>query len=373
MKIGIDTFACNIGVSGVGVYLTQILKRIPISSVKYELFGWEFDRFAFADLDNKIDFVSVGRISGKTANSLWHVFKYSRFAIKRKYDICFFPAAHRRLPNRFPCASVGTVHDMAAYWGTRKTREHLGAVLRIALPDSLRRLDRIIAVSEWVKHELIEMTGVKEFQIEVIPNGVDCSVYYPRTEEDDAVVEPFGFKRPYILYASRLHHPIKNHITLIKAFEIFKEKTKFPHRIVFAGSDDHGAGTIRAAAFNSKYKNDIFFTGNFPSKNLPGLYAGAHFAVIPSRYEGFGQSAIESMASGIPVACARAAALPETAEHAALYFDPENAEDMAERMISLATDSEIYMRCRAAGLERAKLFSWNICAERTIRILQETV
>lgn len=372
MKIGIDTFACNVGISGVGVYLTQILKRIPLSGAVYELFGWEFDRFAFADTADKIDFISAGRISGKTANSLWHIFKFPKFAQARKYEVCFFPAAHRRLPHRFPCASVGTVHDMAAYWGTQKTREHLGAVLRVALPDSLRHLDRIIAVSNWVKNELIDMTGVSESKIEVIPNGIDSEMYYPRNGEH-VIVEPFGFKRPYIIYAARLHHPIKNHVTLIKAFEIFKEKTSFPHRIVFAGSDDHGANNVRAAAFASKYKNDIFFTGNFPSKHLPGLYSGAHFAVIPSRYEGFGQGVIEAMASGIPVACARAAALPETAEHAALYFDPLDAGDMADRMISLASDSELYKGFRTAGLERAKLFSWEHCAANTLHILQEMV
>ena len=160
---------------------------------------------------------------------------------------------------------------------------------------------------------------------------------------------------------------------LIKAFELFKEETKLPHRIVFAGSDDHGADWIRSVAASSKYKNEIFFTGDFPSNSLPGLYAAASFVVIPSRYEGFGQGAIEAMASGIPVACARAAALPETAEHAALYFDPLSAEDMADRMITLATDSEIYETCRAAGLERAKLFAWDSCAERTMQILREIV
>ncbi|MDR2509622.1 MAG: glycosyltransferase family 4 protein [Spirochaetaceae bacterium] len=373
MKIGVDTFACNIGVSGVGVYVTQLLKRIPLSSTQYELFGWEFDRFAFSDTDKTV-FVSAGKISGKTANSLWHVFKFPGFALSRKYDVCFFPAAHRRLPYRFPCPSVGTVHDMAAYWGTAKTREHLGAVLRIALPDSLRRLERIIAVSEWVKKELVEVAKVKESCIEVVPNGIDTQVYYPRDRgEESGAVQPFGFKQPYILYASRLHHPIKNHVTLIKAFEIFKDKTKLPHRIVFAGSDDHGADKVRAAAFASKYRGEIFFTGNFPSQSLPGLYAAASFAVIPSRYEGFGQGAIEAMASGIPVACARAAALPETADHAALYFDPLSAEDMADRMIALAGGGELYNRLKEAGIERARLFSWDRCAERTLKILQETV
>jgi glycosyltransferase involved in cell wall biosynthesis len=371
MKVGVDTFACNVGTSGIGVYLTQILKRIPSEGALYELFGWELDRFAFSSLSEKLDFVPVGKISGKTVNSLWHVFKYPHFAMERNYDVCFFPAAHRRLPNKFSCFSVGTVHDMAAYWGTRKTREHLGAILRVLLPDSLRKLDRVIATSNWVKQELVETAKIKETRIEVIPNGIDLTIFYPRKLETDKPLlnQPFSFKRPYILYAARLHHPTKNHISLLKAFEVFKDHTRYPHRLVFAGSDDHDAEKIKTYAASSRYKNDIFFTGNFPSNNLPALYAASDFVVIPSRYEGFGQGALEAMASGVPVACARAAALPETAEHAALYFEPMNIEDMSNRMESLATDRELRDKLIALGTERVKLFSWDTCAEKTWRVV----
>jgi len=106
--------------------------------------------------------------------------------------------------------------------------------------------------------------------------------------------------------------------------------------------------------------------------SLPELYAGADFAVFPSMYEGFGMGVIEAMASGVPVLCARAASLPEAAEHAALYFDPFDIEDMADRMITVSNDREIYNECRHLGLERAKLYSWDNCVERTLQIIYET-
>ncbi|GMO34620.1 MAG: glycosyltransferase family 1 protein [Termitinemataceae bacterium] len=374
MKIGIDTFSCNAGVSGVGVYLKQILKSVPLSGDVYELFGWDFDRYAFKEAAEKeLEYISCCPANGYTAASFWHLLAYPHFARKRSYDVCFFPAAHRRLPYRSPCPTVGTVHDMAAYWGTRKTREHLGAVLRVVLPDSLRRLDCVIAVSNWVKSELIDLARVKESRIEVIPNGVDTSLFYPRAANDETVlmIKPFSFKRPYILYAGRLEYPVKNHIGLIKAFEIFKERTKYPHRLVFAGSSSFGAEKIKSFAASSTCKNDIFFTGPFPSDSLPELFSAANLVVIPSFYEGFGQGAIEAMACGVPVACARAASLPETAEHAAVYFDPFNTEDMADRMVSLATDHELRKRCRDAGLERAKIFSWDACCKRTIELIKQ--
>jgi glycosyltransferase involved in cell wall biosynthesis len=321
-----------------------------------------------------MNLVPQGFIRGDTANQLWHLLKYPRFARESKYDVCFFPVAHKRLSYGSPCPAVGTVHDMAAYWGTRKTREHLGAILRVILPNALRRLDRIIAVSGWIKQELVNVINIAPSAIEVVPNGVDLQDFYPRKKTDESMVfiQPFSFKRPYILYAARLEHPVKNHLKLIKAFEIFKERTKFPHRLVFTGSNSRGADKIKEAVATSASRSDIFITGTFPSKSLPELYSGADFVVIPSLYEGFGQSAIEAMACGVPVACANAASLPETAEHAALYFDPHDSEDMADRMVSLASDRSLNKELRAAGLERAKFFSWDTCMERTLKIIMET-
>jgi len=374
MKIGLDTFACDGGKSGVGMYVTQFLKHIPPSLAPFELFGWEYDRYAYSDAAPDFEFLPQCSIHGRTASSLWHIYKYPQFASHRNYEACFFPAAHRLLPYKSPCPVIGVVHDMAAYWGNRKTRVHLGAILRMMLPNLLRHADRIIAVSQWVKQELIECAHVKENRIEVIPNGIDHGSFYPRQRNEESVllIQPFSFRRPYILCVSRIDHPIKNHVRLIEAFGTFKERTKYPHRLVLAGGDSNNASIVKEAAAASAWRNDIFFTGHFPTKNLPELYAGADFVVYPSMYEGFGMGAVEAMACGVPVLCARAASLPETAEHAALYFDPLNAEDMADRMVTVSTNREIYNECRRLGLERAKVFSWERCVERTLQIIYET-
>ena len=375
MKIGIDTFACDGGKSGVGMYLTQLLKRIPPSSQALcELFGWAYDRYAYSEEAPDLEFIPQCSVNGRTANALWHLYKYPKFALQRNYDACFFPAAHRRPPYKSPCPAIGVVHDMAAYWGSVKTRVHLGALLRVILPNSLRRMDRIIAISKWVKQELVERAHVKENRIEVVPNGIDHSAFYPRQRNEESVllIQPFSFRRPYVLCVSRIDHPIKNHVRLIKAFEVFKERTKFPHRLVLAGGDSNNADKVKKAAADSPWRADIFFTGHFPHKNLPELYAGSDFVVIPSMYEGFGMGVLEAMACGVPALCARAASLPETADHAALYFDPLNVEDMADRMVTISTDRDMYNECRRLGLERAQAFTWDACVERTLQIIYET-
>ena len=373
MKIGLDTFACDSGKPGVGMYLTHFLKRITPSEALFELFGWEYDMYTYSEAAPNFEFIPQCKIYGKTANAMWYLFKYPQFAATRKFDACFFPAAHRSLPNNSPCPAVGVVHDI--YWGDRKTPVHLGAFMRIVMPNLLRHLDRVIAVSQWVKQELIELAHVKENRIEVVPNGIDHSTFYPRQRNEESVllIQPFSFRRPYVLCVSKIDHPVKNHIRLIKAFGIFKEKTKFPHRLVLAGGDSSNAALVKEAAAASTWRNDIFFTGHFPMSSLPELYCGADIVVIPSMFEGFGMGVLEAMACGIPVACARAASLPETAGHAALYFDPLNAEDMADRMVTLTANRDIHRECRRLGLQQAKNFSWDICAKRTLDIIQGTV
>jgi glycosyltransferase involved in cell wall biosynthesis len=376
MKIGIDTFACEGGSSGAGSYLREILRRLPATETRYTLFGWEYDRFAYSDVSERLgscEYVARCKLKGNTARQVWHFLKYPDFARILNFNACFFPAAHREVPGFSPCATVGTVHDMGAFWGTRKTREHLG-LIRMALPNALRRLDRVIAVSEWVKNELVEIAKVKDTRIEVVRNGVDFESFYPREYKPDETVllQPFSFRRPYILYTSRLDHSVKNHLNLIKAYDIFRERTHFPHRMVLAGANAHGADKIREAASTSKHRADIFFPGPFPAKSLPVLTAGADMVVYPSKYEGFGRGLIEAMASGVPVACARAASLPETAGDAALFFDPEDPEDMADRMVTLAEDEDARTHLIKAGLKRAKDFSWDETARKTLDIILET-
>jgi glycosyltransferase involved in cell wall biosynthesis len=386
MKIGIDTFACGGGASGAGAYLKEILKRWPASETRYTLFGWEYDKYVYDDVTEKLtgcEFVPRCKFKGRTASQIWHVWKYPDFADILAFNACFFPGAHQELPVVSHCPTVGTVHDMAAFWGTRKTREHLG-LIRMALPNALRRLDRVIAVSEWVKKELIEIAKVKSSRIEVVYNGVDLSRFRPREQavttnavagadaEDVLLIQPFSFRRPSILYTSRLDLTVKNHLGLIKAFTIFKETTRLPHRLVLTGPNSLGADKIKEAAAVSKYRGDIFFTGHFPSASLPDLTAAADMVVYPSRYEGFGRGVIEAMAAGVPVACARAASLSEIAANTALFFDPDDAEDIAGRMAVLATDRETRSALISAGLEHAKQFSWEKTAQKTYDIIMET-
>ena len=111
-------------------------------------------------------------------------------------------------------------------------------------------------------------------------------------------------------------------------------------------------------------------TGAVPDGDLAVLYRAAAICAIPSLYEGFGLPVVEAMASGVPVMSSNASCLPEIAGGAALYFDPELAEEMSECMERLLSDSALRERLVAHGLDRVRRFSWAACARTTLAALK---
>jgi len=104
---------------------------------------------------------------------------------------------------------------------------------------------------------------------------------------------------------------------------------------------------------------------------MPLLYRGARFLVFPSLFEGFGLPLLEAMASDCPVLCSSAGSLPEVVGDAALLFDPNDPEEMADSMHRILTDEELRRTLVKAGRERALQFSWERTARETLKVLEE--
>src|SRR5205823_10233520 len=130
------------------------------------------------------------------------------------------------------------------------------------------------------------------------------------------------------------------------------------HRLVIAGVDAGEGARVRAAAGDAPLE----LTGYLPDDDLDALMRGAELLVHPSLYEGFGFVVVEAMARGVPVACAHATALPETAGDAAVYFDPLDPDSIAGAIDAALRDRG---RLAEAGRRRAAGLSWPATAERT--------
>ena len=259
------------------------------------------------------------------------------------------------LPLGLSGLSVVTVHDLSFERdpGLMGLRDRL--VFQAAVPRSARRASRVIVVSEQTKRDLIEHSGVPAERIVVVPNGVG---------------EPFGPDgphangKPYALVVGSLE-PRKDPLTAVEGFALLGSDEL---RLVFAGPDRGDGVAARAAAERRGLAGRVEFKGHVSGEELAALYRGAACLVFPSRDEGFGLPLLEAMASGTPVVATRAGALPEIAGEAAILVEPGNPVELAGGIERALADRE---RLVAAGLDRARQFSWADTAERTLAVYRE--
>ena len=370
MKIGVDTFGLEHGNSGLGSYLLSLLKCLPeTDGADIELFGPETDRYTYSS-NRSFAYKGLDVKDNYAAEYAWHKRKADKFCRRNGYDIVFYTEGSRLVPANSKVSSIAVINSILSnvleemsFWG----RKHI--------IKALSSMDCIIASSMFVKKD-IARCGVKCGRIEIVHNGIDHSLFYPESsvESSDFVdIKPFAIKKPYIIYGSRIQGPEKKQIELIKAYTLFKEKTGLPHRLVLAGGGGDYCDEVQKAAFNSSAASDIFMTGFFPRSGFPELYKNAEICVFPSVNEGVGLPVLEAMASGIPVACAKAGALPEIAGENVLYFDSDDVEDIARCIEQIVSDEKLRTKLVESGLEWAKRFSWEKTAGETVAIIKDVL
>jgi glycosyltransferase involved in cell wall biosynthesis len=368
LKIGIDTFGCDHGRSGIGSYILSLVRNLPESENLIDLFGPELDRYTYSSGVDAISYTGVSVADSLLAERFWHLAAFNSFARKQKYDAVLFPSGAKLLPLKFEVPSVVVVQDILSDVYKNSDDMAITGLLKM----QLRKAQRIIASSRFVRDDLMNL-HIPESRITVVHNGIDTSLFYPHpTVNNEAVlIHPFSIRRPYIIYASRVAYPSKCHVELVKAFAIFKKKTGAPHRLVLAGADGVNAEIVHREIIKSPVSSDILLTGYFPHQNLPELYSAADACIFPSAIEGVGLPVLEAMACGIPVACARAGALPEMAGDNVLYFDQNSPEEIAsaiERLVRTPTGENEALRNDLVNrsLEWVKGFDWKKSAQETI-------
>lgn len=214
---------------------------------------------------------------------------------------------------------------------------------RVVRP-AVHRARRVLTVSEYSRHRLLEWSGVSPEQVVVVGNGVD-----PAFSPHGPVHRP-GF--PYVLYM-RNTKPHKNVPKLLEAFA----QLQYPElRLMLSGKPDDDT---RHLALRLGILDRVVFAGRIPEEELPAYYRGATVVTMPSLYEGFGLPALEGMASGIPVVVSETTSLPEVVGEAGVLVDPTSAESIAAGLDQVLGDSELRARLRTLGLERAKQFNWD--------------
>ena len=250
------------------------------------------------------------------------------------------------LPLRCPCPAVVTVHDVSFEDGLMGRRDRF--VFRHVVPRAARGAARVLTVSERTKRDLVDLYGLAPDHVVVIPNGVDPA-FGPN---GDPPAETAG--RPYALAVGAIQARKNQRAALEAAREAGLEL------VVVGPTKDAGvADELRAGGARLE--------GYVPTERLAALYRAAACLVQPSRHEGFGLPVVEAMASGTPVVTVADPALVEVAGDAAVVVPEESLADGIRRALE---QRDVLV---AAGLERARLFSWEAAAEATVRVYREAL
>ncbi len=235
-----------------------------------------------------------------------------------------------------------------------------------------QRADHIISISEATKKDAIQLLGISEDRITVVPLAFDKKLFHP-LEDSDAVKKikiKYNLPERYFLYSGSLE-PHKNIERVLKAY---KSLSNLPERFVFIGIHSQGQresflNQIRDLELTERVKH----LGYVEDGDLSALYCGATAFVFPSLKEGFGLPALEAMACGCPVISSNLSAMPEVVGEAGILIDPNDEKALEESMARLSSDEKLRERLKAKGLKRTSSFSWERCAQETLKVYKKVL
>jgi glycosyltransferase involved in cell wall biosynthesis len=430
MIIGIDASRANLehktGVEFYSYFLIQEFKKLITPPHRVILYSREPLVDDLADLppnwESKIIKTPVYiPLKGKKP-FLWTQLGLSLEMLRRPPDILFVPS--HALPLIHPKNSIVTIHDLGFLRFPESYHPLARVYHRFAAKFAVRRAQKIIAISQFTKDELVNLYSADSAKIEVVPLGYDAGRFHPNLDEEkrkQAVLEKYGVvhirrsdlriyggrtsvSTPYLFYVGRLEKK-KNLVALIKAFEqlmitIMSRPGHYGNdfrklNLLLAGGRAFGFDEIRRAIVSSPVRNQIKILDYVASEDLPYLMSSANVFVFPSLYEGFGIPVLEAQAVGTPVVASDIPALREvageiepearvasaaearpreierlgTGNSSVLFANPHDPQDFAKKIKTILEDEALRQALISRGLEQIKKYSWQETARKTLDIL----
>lgn len=238
----------------------------------------------------------------------------------------------------------------------------------------LQRADLLLAISEYAREEAIELLNIAPERTHTISSAAD-SRFRPLTEaEKQRFSDSLELDKPFVLYVGGFDGR-KNVELLVRAFADMPKDLRSRHTLVLGGkiTSTQEAALRAIASSQGLGTKDVVFTRDLTDEDLVAMYNLCSLFVFPSLQEGFGLPVLEAMACGAPVLAANATSLPEVVGHPDMLFSPNNAVDLARKMVGVLRDPAMAEAFRTHGLGQAKTFSWESSARRVMAAFETKV
>jgi glycosyltransferase involved in cell wall biosynthesis len=374
MRIAITLQSLDATWGGIGVYTEEIVKHLlqidsndeyvllyPGFGAARKLFG-QYRRYKNAtEVETEGSSIPIGWY--------WDQIIVPRIVRQYAIDVLFNPFLS--VPICARCKKVMIMHNVeyhtVPHVYTWKKYAHWFFLEKMLLPAA----DRVISLSNVMTQDFCRVVPYPPEHVRTIYHGVSEKF---RVIRDDTVLhearEAYVLPEQFLLFVGHLY-PQKNFANLVRALHLIAQQV--PHDLVVAGRPRWKYAGDLALIEQLGLQERVHFLYNVPHHDLPAIYNLASCFVFPSLYESFGLVQLEAMACGCPVVAARAGAIPEITDGAALLFDPYKPEDMANAILRVLSDAALRQACMAQGLVRAQAFTWGRCASETLQVLQEVV
>ncbi len=378
MRIGIDARAIlnpeKVAPTGVANYVWQLVKNLlEIDKENQYILFFDFkvrdrDVKRFTQPNVKIKFFPFSDYKKYMPAAYSEILGMATFA-REKMDVLHTTSPLSRVPASYRGKIVTTFYDFAPYRLPELFPRLSTAKLKTLYSFAAKKSDRIITVSESTKKDANELLKFPEEKITAIYNGIDKRFFEEDSFSRDDVKKNYGIIDKYILFLGTLE-PRKNLSRVLDAFARFKKnyKNSSDYQLVVAGKKGWLTEEYFQQTKDLGIEDDVIFTGYVGGDELKPLYTNAEFFVMPSLYEGFGQTVVEAMACGAPCLVSKVSSIPEIADEAAYFVDPHDTDGIAKGMTELASNQELREKLANAGKQQAKKFSWEKCARETLEV-----
>lgn len=372
LKIALNTrFLLPGQLEGFGWYTHEIARRMAVQHPEDEFF-FLFDRpfdAQFVYGKNVTPVVLPPRARFAPQFYFWFEWAVPKALKAIGADVFFSPDAMCSLSTKTP--SVMTCHDLVPlHYPAQIPLIHRHYLLHF-LPKHLRRADRVLTVSDYVRQDIFQTCGIPLEKITTVHNGCREGFYPLQDFEKQQIRNEYANGQAFFFYVGAIH-PRKNIPHLIRAFDLFINKTAAPVKLLLAGRFAWETGEVKTAFEQANSRANIRFLGHLENEKLPKLMASALALTYVSISEGFGLPVLEAMNTDTPVLTANTTSLPEVAGDAALLVDPFSEIAIAEGLEKLWRDENLRQKLIEKGRVQRQKFSWDVAAQRIYQILKET-
>lgn len=263
---------------------------------------------------------------------------------------------------------INTIYDLSSFIYPHYYTNSLSRIKK-KMPEAVQKADIIVTVSKNTKKDIHNIFKAPLEKIRVVYCGVSEEFFNEKDEKirDETRIKYANSER-FILSVGTLS-PRKNFVNLIKAFKIIK--SRFPDiKLVIAGQKGWLFEDIFSSVKNLGLEKDVIFTGVVSNEELNFLYNCAEVFAFPSFYEGFGIPVAEAMKCGAPICCSNTSSMPEIAGDAALYFNPNDKDEIAQLILRLLQDKSLKEELVKEGFKQVKNFLWEKSAQQVLDIFK---